>query len=111
MRSKEVEEKIHMLKSYAGMTHKQTDNQGRPKLDQAIDIVLSYIYELEKENLTQRSQINSAFDNGFIHKDKIRDKINNMFEIYHERYELDFEEVRQLISEIHREVLEELLGE
>lgn len=30
----------HMLKSYAGMTHKLSDNQGRPKLDQAIDLVL-----------------------------------------------------------------------
>lgn len=42
-----IKEAIHMLKSYAGMTHKLTDNQGRPKLDQAIDTVLN---ELEKKD-------------------------------------------------------------
>ena len=36
---------IHMLQSYAGMTHKLTDNQGRPKLDQAIEIVLNLLEE------------------------------------------------------------------
>lgn len=35
-----INKDIHMLKSYAGMTHKLTDNQGRPKLDQAIENVL-----------------------------------------------------------------------
>lgn len=35
-----IDKDIHMLKSYAGMTHKLTDNQGRPKLDQAIENVL-----------------------------------------------------------------------
>ena len=36
-----IDKDIHMLKSYAGMTHKLTDNQGRPKLDQAIENVLA----------------------------------------------------------------------
>lgn len=40
---------IHMLQSYAGMTHKLTDNQGRPKLDQAIDTVLNLIEKQSKE--------------------------------------------------------------
>lgn len=31
--------------------------------------------QLEKENQTQRSQLNSAFNNGFIHKDKIKEII------------------------------------
>ena len=35
------EKDIHLLESYAGMTHKMTDNQGRPKLDQAIEHILS----------------------------------------------------------------------
>lgn len=34
---------IHMLQSYAGMTHKLTDNQCRPKLDQSIDIILNLL--------------------------------------------------------------------
>lgn len=37
----------HMLKSYSGMTHKMTDNNGRPKLDQAIETILN---ELEKKD-------------------------------------------------------------
>lgn len=41
----ELEEAKQMLKSYAGMSHKLTDNQGRPKLDQAIDLMLK---ELDK---------------------------------------------------------------
>ena len=36
-----IERDIHLLESYAGMTHKMTDNQGRPKLDQAIEHILS----------------------------------------------------------------------
>lgn len=30
--------------------------------------------ELEEENRIQRGQLNSAFDRGFIHKDKLREK-------------------------------------
>lgn len=41
----EKKKAIHMLQSYAGMTHKLTDNQGRPKLDQAIEIVLNLLEE------------------------------------------------------------------
>lgn len=41
----EFKEAKQMLKSYAGMSHKLTDNQGRPKLDQAIDLMLK---ELDK---------------------------------------------------------------
>ena len=36
-----IERDIHLLESYAGMTHKMTDNQGRPKLDQAIEHILN----------------------------------------------------------------------
>ena len=59
MRCNIEEEKkaIQLLKSYAGMTHKLTDNQGRPKLDQAIERALNLIEkqnnrleQLEKEN-------------------------------------------------------------
>lgn len=43
----EEKKAIQLLKSYAGMTHKLTDNQGRPKLDQAIEKALNLI---EKQN-------------------------------------------------------------
>lgn len=43
------EQVIHMLKSYAGMTHKLTDNQGRPKLDQAIETVLNLLEKKQTE--------------------------------------------------------------
>ena len=44
------EKDIHLLESYAGMTHKMTDNQGRPKLDQAIEHILSDYKRVLKEN-------------------------------------------------------------
>lgn len=45
-----IEKDIHLLESYAGMTHKMTDNQGRPKLDQAIERVLLDYKRVLKEN-------------------------------------------------------------
>lgn len=45
-----IERDIHLLESYAGMTHKMTDNQGRPKLDQAIEHVLEDYKRALKEN-------------------------------------------------------------
>lgn len=42
-----LEEAKQMLKSYSGMTKKLTDNQDRPKLDQAIEIVLKALEEYE----------------------------------------------------------------
>lgn len=41
MKENSIERDIHLLESYAGMTHKMNDNQGRPKLDQALDNLLS----------------------------------------------------------------------
>lgn len=45
-----IEKDIHLLESYAGMTHKMTDNQGRPKLDQAIEHILEDYKRVLKEN-------------------------------------------------------------
>ena len=42
---------------------------------QAIENLINRNKELEEENRIQRGQLNSAFDRGFIHKDKIREKI------------------------------------
>lgn len=40
-----------------------------------MSLVLKELERLQEENSLQRWQLNSAFDNGFIHKDKIREKI------------------------------------
>ena len=50
MKENSIERDIHLLESYAGMTHKMTDNQGRPKLDQAIEHILSDYKRILKEN-------------------------------------------------------------
>lgn len=103
MRSKEVEEGIKFLVNHCFDTDEDVMKR---------NTVLSYIYELEEDNLHWRGKYHLVTrEINVIPKDKIRDKINNMFEIYHERYELDFKEVRELISEIHRKVLKELEGE
>ena len=50
MKENSIERDIHLLESYAGMTHKMNDNQGRPKLDQAIEHILSEYKRVLKEN-------------------------------------------------------------
>lgn len=50
MKGNSIERDIHLLESYAGMTHKMNDNQGRPKLDQAIEHILSDYKRVLKEN-------------------------------------------------------------
>ena len=51
-----IEKDIHLLESYAGMTHKMNDNQGRPKLDQAIEHILSDYKRVLKENEELRAK-------------------------------------------------------
>lgn len=50
MKGNSIERDIHLLESYAGMTHKMNDNQGRPKLDQAIERILKDYKRVLKEN-------------------------------------------------------------
>lgn len=50
MKENSIERDIHLLESYAGMTHKMNDNQGRPKLDQAIERILKDYKRVLKEN-------------------------------------------------------------
>ena len=85
MISKEVEEATEQLKKYIKepITTTTDERMGYTKIktkfhipsEKNIETVLDYISELEEENKTQRGQLNSAFDNGFIHKDKIRDEL------------------------------------
>ena len=59
MKENSIERDIHLLESYAGMTHKMNDNQGRPKLDQAIERVLLDYKRVLKENEQLRTEVNS----------------------------------------------------
>ena len=62
------------------------------------------IKELEQENRIQRRQLNSAFDRGWIPKEKVKDLINeNGFEVYTREYEN--------VEVVSIETLEELLEE
>lgn len=47
----------NMLKSYSGMTHKLSDNAGRPKLDQAIETVLQ-----ELENSISKDKVREVLE-------------------------------------------------
>ena len=62
MKENSIERDIHLLESYAGMTHKMNDNQGRPKLDQAIEHILSDYKRVLKENGELRERIKQLED-------------------------------------------------
>ena len=62
MKENSIERDIHLLESYAGMTHKMNDNQGRPKLDQAIERVLLDYKRVLKENEQLKSDIKNMYD-------------------------------------------------
>lgn len=57
MKENNIERDIHLLESYSGMTHKMNDNQGRPKLDQAIEHILSDYKRVLKENEELKEKI------------------------------------------------------
>lgn len=81
MKENSIEKDIHLLESYAGMTHKMTDNQGRPKLDQAIEHILSAYQEVLKENEQLKKQVqrqinkwNKDIKSNYISKHEVKDK-------------------------------------
>jgi hypothetical protein len=82
-----IERDIHLLESYAGMTHKMNDNQGRPKLDQAIERILSDYKRVLKENNRLEEQVEydkthiytpQTIELNFISKSKVQDKIEEL---------------------------------
>lgn len=88
MKENSIERDIHLLESYAGMTHKMTDNQGRPKLDQAIEHILSDYKRVLKEN-EELEEINNEleaekneairrYNFETIPKQKLKDKIEEI---------------------------------
>ena len=112
-----IERDIHLLESYAGMTHKMTDNQGRPKLDQAIErVLLDYKRvlkeneELKEYNMTYKRILDLA-DNRIYRKkyleERRKEQPNLLYpdsdEIYQRYYELK-EENEHLHREINRRI-------
>ena len=82
MKENSIERDIHLLESYAGMTHKMNDNQGRPKLDQAIERVLLDYKRVLKENeelkalyLSNSKMIANMSTRHFHDREKIRNSI------------------------------------
>lgn len=64
-----IKRDIHLLESYAGMTHKMNDNQGRPKLDQAIEhILLDYKRVLKENEDLKEIEENHRKENGELRK-------------------------------------------
>lgn len=61
MKENSIERDMHLLESYAGMTHKMNDNQGRPKLDQAIEHILSDYKRVLKENEELKQDRNNNY--------------------------------------------------
>ena len=82
-----IEKDIHLLESYAGMTHKMNDNQGRPKLDQAIEHILSDYKRVLKENEELNYKLHSKkialeIYNRYIPKSKVEEKIEELNKAY-----------------------------
>lgn len=82
-----IEKDIHLLESYAGMTHKMNDNQGRPKLDQAIEHILSDYKRVLKENESLQKTYDDCYCKYKHYKQfesisvqKIKDKIEELKE-------------------------------
>ena len=109
MRSKEVDEAIKRIDYLQQDLCSCEECQLNKK---AYNTIFAYIEELEEENKVQRGQLNSAFDNGFIHKDKIRDKIKELDEDkqkYIGYKGLEFSRTGVINSQI--QVLKSIIGE
>lgn len=87
------EEAKQMLKSYAGMTNKLTDNQGRPKLDQAIETVLKALEDsIPKEKV--RELIKS-----YTHDMELCDDTDMFEAVESEMYEYGIDMLKELLGE------------
>ena len=123
MKENSIERDIHLLESYAGMTHKMNDNQSRPKLDQAIEHVLSDYKRVLKENEELNYKLHSKkialeIYNRYIPKSKVEEKIEEIQKEYEETLKTaNFKEIekmnkinfRGITLEGQRSILRELL--
>ena len=107
-----IERDIHLLESYAGMTHKMNDNQGRPKLDQAIEHILRDYKRILKENESLQKTYDDCYCKYKHYKQfesisvqKVKDKIKKEIK-YHEKNILDIENITMLKGKTAKEEAE-----
>ena len=62
------------------------------------------VQELEEENYIQRKQLNDAFERGFIHKDKVKEALEDI-EDYFDRLNGPDEDI-EYIRQVKKELLE-----
>ena len=114
MKENSIERDIHLLESYAGMTHKMNDNQGRPKLDQAIEHILQDYKRVLKENNRLEEQVEydkthiytpQTIELNFISKSKIKAKIEQlkMNANYDWMYKYNYQDVVKMLQELLEE--------
>lgn len=94
MKENSIERDMHLLESYAGMTHKMNDNQGRPKLDQAIEHILSdykRVLEINEVLLKENEELKN--------QEATQRKIN---ELLVQRYSnsIPIQKVKEIIKEL-----------
>ena len=110
MKENSIERDIHLLESYAGMTHKMNDNQGRPKLDQAIEHILSDYKRVLKENeeLKEKNKILEELLQGNLY---------NLYKYYRElagSYQgncIPVQKIKDKIEELNKQLEEDLQDE
>lgn len=69
------------------------------------------VIELTDDLDTQSTAIETVLqelDNS-ISKDKVKEKIDNIFTVFYERYECDYQDIQNVISEVHKALKQELL--
>ena len=112
-----IEKDIHLLESYAGMTHKMTDNQGRPKLDQAIErVLLDYKRVLKENERYKKSDYETiCLENNELreitdriqseYNDLLKDnfKLKNELETKRKEYQETYKDVREELRELRKE--------
>ena len=121
MKENSIERDIHLLESYAGMTHKMNDNQGRPKLDQAIEHILSDYKRVLKENEELKNDYKNLSNSVVVKnyciknsipiqkvKDKIEELKNNPLKIkQNDKYYYETHAYNKIIIGVLQELIEE----
>ena len=103
MKENSIERDIHLLESYAGMTHKITDNQGRPKLDQAIEHILLDYKKLQEDFEQIDNECNRLEAKEF----KLENKINKLKEEMEKDKMEQFDDYVIYLIEKYLSILEE----
>ena len=108
MRSKEVEKAIKLLKTYENKLVYEIGNKDKI----AVEKVLNYISELEKNNmgLLTRLRADSLIDRDNYWKDKIRDKIKELEKLNFNNYANEYDDGNEVKNYILKK-FKELLGE